>query len=67
MGKTKVASGHGTVKPGKTVTLALKLNRAGSALLKKRHRLRVKVLVTAGGKTLKSATVTVTKAVKKKK
>jgi hypothetical protein len=67
VGKTKVASGHGTVKPGKTVTLALKLNKAGKALLNKRHRLRVKVLVTAGGKTLKSATVTVTRAVKKKK
>jgi fibronectin-binding autotransporter adhesin len=66
VGKTKVASGHGTVKPGKTVTLALKLNKAGTALLKKRHRLRVKVLVTAGGRTLKSATVTVTKAVRKK-
>ncbi|HEX3618298.1 MAG TPA: hypothetical protein VHU61_17260, partial [Solirubrobacteraceae bacterium] len=66
VGKTKVASGHGTLKPGKSVTLTIKLNKAGKALLKKRHRLRVKVLVTAGGKTLKSATVSVTKAGKKK-
>ena len=67
VGKTKVASGHGTVKAGESVTLTLKLNRAGRALLNKRHRLRVKVLVTAGGKTLKSVTVAVTRAVKKKK
>ncbi len=67
VGKTKVAGGHGTVKPGKSVTLTLKLNKAGTALLKKRHRLRVKLLVSTGGKTLKSSTVTVTKAVKGKK
>ncbi len=66
VGKTKVASGHGTIKAGKTVTVTLKLNKAGTALLKKRHRLKVKLLVTTGGKTLKSATVTVTKAAKKK-
>lgn len=67
VGKRKVLSGHGTVKAGKSVTLTVKLNKAGLALLKKRHRLRVKVLVTARGKTLKSATVTVTRASKKKK
>jgi hypothetical protein len=66
VGKTKVASGHGTIKPGKSVTLTLKLNKAGRALLNRRHRLRVKVLVSTGGKTLKSATVSVTKAGRKK-
>lgn len=63
--KTKVAGGHGTLKPGKSATLSVKLNEAGKALLKKRHRLKVKVLVSSGGKTLKSATVSVTGAGRK--
>jgi hypothetical protein len=69
VGKTKVASGHGRVKAGKTVSVTLKLNKAGKALLKKRHRLRIKLLITASGKTLKTSTVTVTRAgaAKKKK
>jgi hypothetical protein len=69
VGKTKVASGHGTVKAGKTVSATLKLNKAGLALLKKRHRLRVKLVISAGGKTIKTSTVTVTEtaATKKKK
>jgi hypothetical protein len=67
VGKKKVASGHGTIKPGKSVTVTLKLNKAGLALLKKKHRLRVKVMVSAGGKTIKTSTVTVTKAAASKK
>jgi hypothetical protein len=67
VGKTKVASGHGTVKAGKTVSATLKLNKAGLALLKKRHRLRVKLVISAGGKTLKTSTVTVTKTATTKK
>ena len=67
VGKTKVASGHGTVKAGKTVSATLKLNKAGLALLKKRHRLRVKLVISAGGKTIKTSTVTVTKTATAKK
>jgi hypothetical protein len=58
-GKTKVASGSATVKAGKSATATVKLNAAGRKLIKKKTK--VKVVVKAAGKTLKTATVTVTK------
>jgi hypothetical protein len=61
----KVASGSGTLASGKSKTL--KLNSAGKALLKRFGKLKVKVAVTAGGKTVKTATVSVTKPKAKKK
>ncbi len=60
-GKATVATGSGTAKPGKSVTLTAKLNRAGLKLLSRHGRLRVRVELRAGGATLKTATVTVTK------
>jgi hypothetical protein len=58
-GKSKVASGSATVKAGKSATATVKLNAAGKKLIKKRTK--VKVVVKAAGKTLKTATVAVTK------
>jgi hypothetical protein len=60
-GKTKVATASATVKAGKSATLTVKLNKAGTKLLNKSHRLKVKVVIKAGGRTLKTTTVTVTK------
>lgn len=65
--KKTVATGSATVKPGKSATITVKLNKNGTELLKKSRKLRVKVVLKAGGKTLKTVTVTVTRASAKKK
>jgi hypothetical protein len=68
--KTKtvvIASGGASLAGGSSKTLTLKLNGAGSALLAKYGKLAAKVTVSAGGKTLDTATVTVQKAGKSKK
>ncbi len=65
-GKT-VAGGRNTIKPGKTVTATLKLNATGMKLLRQHGRLRVKLVIRAGGKTLKTVTVTVARAKSKKR
>jgi hypothetical protein len=59
VGKRTVASSSGTVKAGKSLTRTLKLNGSGLALLKRSAKVKVKVVIKAGGRTLKSATVTV--------
>ena len=51
---------------GKSKALTIKLNSTGKALLKRFGKLRVKVTVTAGGKKLSSATVTVAETTAKK-
>jgi hypothetical protein len=43
-----IASGEGSVGPGRSLTVALKLNRAGRSLLAHDHTVRAKVSVTAG-------------------
>ncbi len=58
----KVASASGSVSVANSKTLTIKLNGLGEALLKRFGKLRVSVSVTAGGKKVASATVTVTKA-----
>jgi hypothetical protein len=65
--KKTVAGGHHTIKPGKTLTVTLKLNATGMRLLRQHGRLRVKLKISAGGKTLKVSTVTVTHAKAKKR
>jgi len=69
VGRKTVVTGHGTIRPGKTPSITLKLNKTGSALLKKAHWLKVTIVVKAGGKAIKTSTVTVTKtaATKNKK
>jgi len=62
-----VATASGKVTPGHSKALALKLNGAGSALLKRFGRLRVRVTVTADGKQVASKVVTVTQAKAKTK
>jgi hypothetical protein len=57
-----VASASGSVSAGKSKALTIKLNSAGLTLLKRFGKLRVKVTISAGGKTASSAVVTVTKA-----
>jgi hypothetical protein len=67
--KTKqvvIASGGASLAAGTSETLTLKLNGAGSALLAKYGKLAAKVTVSADGKTLDTATVTVQKAKKPK-
>ena len=67
--KTKqvvIASGGASLAAGTSETLTLKLNGAGSALLAKYGKLTAKVNVSAGGKTLDTAAVTVQKAKKPK-
>ena len=64
--KLTVASGSGTAKPGRSATITVKLNKNGSKLLKHNRKLRIKVTIKAGGKTVKTATVTVTKNSAKK-
>lgn len=66
-GKTTVAKASGTAKPGKSATLTARLNKAGLKLLRTHKRLKLKVELKLGGKTLRSATVTVSRAAKKKK
>ena len=46
-----------TVKPGRSKTITVRLNKAGSSLLARRHRLKVTVAVTAGKKVVKRASV----------
>ncbi len=58
--KKTVLSGNGTIKAGKSLTRTLKLNRAGTALLKKHGKLKVRFVIKVGGKTVESKTVTVT-------
>jgi hypothetical protein len=68
--KTKtvvIATGSASLAPGATETLTLTLNGAGSALLAKYGKLTAIVTVSAAGKTLDTATVTVQKAKKPKK
>jgi hypothetical protein len=55
-----VGSAGGTLKPGKSATVTLKLNRTGTALLKKFHKLKVVVAVRSGGKVIAKKTVTIT-------
>jgi hypothetical protein len=62
-----VASASGSAAAGKIRSLTLKLNSTGEALLKRFGKLKVNVTVTAGGKTIKTKTVTVTKPNAKKK
>jgi hypothetical protein len=62
-----VGSMAGTIAPGKSATVTLKLNGAGSAMLKRFHKLTLRVVISAGGKAISTTTVTVTKAKKKKK
>ena len=57
-----MASASGSVSVANSKTLTIKLNGLGEALLKRFGKLRVSVSVTAGGKKVASATVTVTKA-----
>jgi hypothetical protein len=63
----KVASASGTLASGTSRALSIKLNAAGQALLKRFGKLKVKVTITAGGKTVKTATVSVTRAKAKPK
>jgi hypothetical protein len=63
----KVASSSGSLSAGKSRSLTIKLNSAGRALLKRFGRLKVDVTVTAGGKTVKTARVTVTRPKVRKK
>jgi hypothetical protein len=69
VGRRRVAAGHGVVKPGRSITVTLRLNRIGATLLRHHRRLRVEVLVRSGAATIKTSTVTVTRsgAAKKKK
>lgn len=64
-----VATASGSVAAGKKNALTIKLNKVGAALLKRFGKLKVAVTLEAGGKTLKTATITVTepKAKGKKK
>jgi hypothetical protein len=55
-----VASTHGTLSPGKSATVTLKLNAAGTALLKRFHKLKVLLVVKGAGKVISTKTVTVT-------
>jgi hypothetical protein len=57
----------GTIAPGKSATVTLKLNGAGSAMLKRFHKLTLRVVISAGGKVISTTTVTVTKAKPKAK
>jgi hypothetical protein len=59
--RVTVASSKGSLKPGRSVTLKLTLNPAGQALLKRYGKLKVSVVISAGGKVLKRETVTVTR------
>jgi hypothetical protein len=61
-----IASGGASLAAGASETLTLKLNGAGSVLLAKYGKLAAKVTVSADGKTLDTATVTVQKAKKPK-
>jgi len=61
-----IASGGASLAAGASETLTFKLNGAGSALLAKYGKLTAKVTVSAGGKTLDTATVMVQKAKKPK-
>jgi hypothetical protein len=61
-----IASGGASLAAGGSETLTLKLNGAGSALLAKYGKLTAIVTVSAAGKTLDTATVTVQKAKKPK-
>lgn len=64
-GKAKritIATASATLRTGSTKTLTVALNATGRALLARFGQLRTAVTVSAGGRTLKSATVTVTKA-----
>jgi FG-GAP repeat len=62
-----VASGGVTLAAGAHQTLTLTLNSTGRALLAKFGKLKAIVTVSSGGKTIKTATVTVLKAEKHKK
>ena len=64
--KLTVASGGGTAKPGKSATVTVKLNKNGTKLLKRYGTLKVRMTIKAGGKTIRSASVTVTKSSAKK-
>ena len=67
--KTKVvtvASHSGSLQPGKSATVTLKLNATGRALLKRFHKLKVRIVVKVGGKIISSATVTITEPTEKK-
>ena len=64
--KKTVAVGSGSAKPGKSATFKIKLNKTGLKLLKRSRLLRVMVTVKAGGKTLSSTSVPVTRESSKK-
>ena len=53
-----IARAKGTVAGGKTVTVKLPLNKAGTKLLKHYRKLRTVVTLTVAGKTLSRSTVT---------
>lgn len=57
-----VGTGHGTIEPGQSLTVTLKLNGIGVKLLARQRKLKVKLVIKADGKVLKTATVTVTAA-----
>jgi hypothetical protein len=65
--KVVVASGVVTLSAAKQKTLTLTLNSTGRALLSRFGKLRAIVTFSSGGKTIKTATVTVLKSAKKKK
>ncbi len=64
--KLTVARGGGTAKPGKSTTITVELNKNGTRLLKRYGTLKVRMTIKAGGKTIRSASVTVTKSSAKK-
>ena len=62
-----IAKASGKLAAGKSTTLKLTLNATGKVLLKKFGKLKAIVKVTAGGKTLKTQTVTITEPKPSKK
>jgi hypothetical protein len=62
-----IAKSSGTLAAGDSTTAKLTLNATGKALLKKFGKLKAVVKVTAGGKTLKTQTVSITEPKQSKK
>jgi len=61
-----VGSKSGSLTAGKSATVTLTLNKTGTSLLKRFHKLKVHVVIKSGGKVISSKTVTITEPTKRK-
>ena len=56
-----IAEKHGAIKAGESAIVRVSLNSAGRSLLKHHASVKVLVTITAGGRTIRSATVKITR------